>query len=51
MSKKIVIDIQSPYYLRPSGGPGIVITYVIFNSKNYELWQQAVRTTLESKNK
>jgi len=24
---------------------------VIFNGKNYDLWQQAIRTTLRSKNK
>ena len=51
MSKKIMIDIQSSYYLHLSEGPGIVITSIIFNWKNYELWQQAVRTTLESKKK
>ena len=51
MSKKIVIDIQSPYYLHPSEGPGVVITSVIFNRKNYKLWQQEVRIALKSKNK
>ena len=40
-----------PYYLHPSEGLGVIITSVIFNGKNYELWQKAVRTALKSKNK
>ena len=51
MSKRIIIDNHSPYYLHPSEGPGVAITYVIFNGKNYDLWQRAVRTALRSKNK
>jgi len=47
----MLIDSHSPYYLHPSKGPGMTITSVIFNGKNYDLWQQAIRTALGSKNK
>jgi len=39
------------YYLYPSEGPGVAITSIVFNGKNYDLWQQAIRTALRSKNK
>ena len=51
MSKKLIIDRQLRYYLHPSEGPGVTITSVVFNCKNYDLWQQAVKTALRSKNK
>ena len=47
----MLIDNHSPYFLHPSEGPGVAITSIIFNGKNYELWQQAVRIALRSKNK
>ena len=50
-NKKFVIDNQSSYFLHPSEGPGVTITTVIFNGKNYNLWQKAARTALRSKNK
>jgi len=37
--------------LHPSEGPGVLITAVIFNGKNYDLWERAVRTALKAKNK
>ena len=46
-----MIDPHSPYYLHPSDGPGVAITSVVFNGKNYDLWQRAVRTALRSENK
>lgn len=49
--KGFVIQNQSPYYLHPSEGPRVTIASVIFNGKNYELWQKAIRTALKSKNK
>jgi len=49
--RKFVIEPQSPYYPYPSEGPGVVITSVILNGKNYELWRKAVRTALKSNNK
>jgi len=51
MSKRIVIDNHSPYYLHPSEVPGVAITIIVFNGKNYDLWQQVVRTALKAKNK
>ena len=35
-----IIDSKSSYYVHPSEGPGVLITTVIFNRKNYELWQK-----------
>ena len=49
--RKFIIEPQSPYYLHPSEGPGVAITSVVFNGKNYDLWRKAVRTALKSKNK
>ena len=51
MDKEIVIDPHSPYCLHPSERLGVAITPVMFNRKNYDLWQQAVRTALKSKYK
>ena len=51
MSKKFVIDNTSPYFIHPSEGSGILITAVIFNGENYDLWEKAVITALRSKNK
>ena len=49
MNKKIVIDNYSPYYLHPSEGLGVAITTVIVNGKNYNSWQQVVKTARKSK--
>ena len=46
---KFFIDTDSPYY--PSKGLGMLIPAVIFNPKNYDLWEIAVRMTLKTKNK
>ena len=48
--KRFVIEPHSPYYLHPSERPGMMITAVIFDGKNYDLWERAVRTALRSKN-
>ena len=50
-NKRFVIETHSPYYLHPSNGPGALITAVIFDGKNYDLWEKAIRTSLRSKNK
>ena len=50
-TKNFVVAPHSPYFLHPSDGPGILITAVVFDGKNYELWQQAVQTALRAKNK
>ena len=48
---KFVIETHLPYCLHPSEGPGMLITVVIFDGKNYDLWEAAVRTELKAKNK
>ena len=49
--EEFIIDIQSPYFLYPSYSSGAILAIVRFNGKNYDLWEQAVRTTLKAKNK
>ena len=50
-NKKFVIENQLSYFSHPYEGSGAAITTTIFNGKNYDLWQKAVRTALRSKNK
>jgi len=49
--KKFLTGSQSSYYLHSSEGPGVVITSVLFNGKNYKLWRKGLRTALKAKNK
>jgi len=49
--KKFIIGNHSPYFLHPSEGPRVLITAVIFDGKNYDLWEKVVRTSLRAKNK
>jgi len=49
--KGFVIEPHSPYYLHPAEGPGVLITTVIFDGKNFDLWEIAVRMALKAKNK
>ena len=46
-----MIENHSPYFLHPSDGLGVLITVVIFDGKNYDLWEKVVRATLKAKNK
>jgi len=46
MAKKFVLDNTSPYHVHPSEGSGALITAVIFNGENYDLWVKAVTTAL-----
>ena len=48
--KEFVIISQSPYYLHPFDGPRAVIIFAKFDGKNYDLWEQAVKNALKSKN-
>ena len=50
-NKNFVIEIHSPYFLHPSEGPRALIIAVIFDRKNYDLWEKTVKTSLKSKNK
>jgi len=45
--KKFMIENPSPYYLHPLEGPGVLIIDVIFDGKNYDLWERTVRTALK----
>jgi len=49
--KTFLIEPHSPYYLHPSEGPGVLITAEVFDGKNYELWENAVRIALKANNK
>ena len=49
--KNFVVEFHSLYFLHPSEAPRMMITVVVLDGKNYELWQHAVRTTLKAKNK
>jgi len=42
---------HSPYFLHPSDSPRAIITAIKFDGKNYDVWEQVVRTSLKSKNK
>ena len=46
-----IIEPHSPNFLHPSEGPGVLITAVIFDGLNHDLWERAVRTALKAKNK
>jgi len=48
---RFIIEPHSPYYLHPSDGPGALIMAVVFNGKNYDLWEKAIHTSLKAKNK
>jgi len=49
--KEFIIDSSSPHFLHPLDSPGAIITTIKFNGKNYDLWEQAIRTALRAKNK
>ena len=51
MTAKFILDNTSPYYVHPSEGSGILITAVVFNGENYDLWEKAVTIALRFKNK
>lgn len=44
-------DPMSPLYLHPSDSPGAVITSLIFDGENYDLWEKAIKNSLRAKNK
>ena len=45
--KQFIVEPHSPYFLHPSEGPGAMITAMIFDGKNYELWERVVTTALK----
>jgi len=38
--QRFVNEPHSSYYLHPSEGPGMLITAVVFDGKNYDLWKK-----------
>jgi len=50
-AKKFIVENHSFYYLHPLEGPGGLITAVIFDGTNYDLWKRAIKTALKVKNK
>ncbi|XP_057744699.1 uncharacterized protein LOC130962511 [Arachis stenosperma] len=44
-------DPSSSYYLHPSENPGISLTSIILDGKNYNNWSKAIILALKSKNK
>ena len=46
-----MIEPHSPYYLQLAVGPRLLITVVIFDGKNFDLWEIAIRTDIKAKNK
>ena len=51
ISKWSIIYPFPPCYLHPSEGSNILVTAVIFNGRNYDLWEEAWTTALKAKNK
>jgi len=49
--KRFIIEPHSPYFLHPADGPGVMITAVIFDGINHELWERAMLIALRAKNK
>ena len=45
--KKFIIENHSPYFLHPCEGPEVLTTAVIFDGKNYDLWEKADRSALK----
>jgi len=45
------IEPHSPYYLHPPEGPGVLITTMVFDGKNYNLLERVVQNALKAKNK
>ena len=46
-----ILKPHSPYYLHPSNGPSALITAIVFDGLNYNLWEKAIHTALKAKNK
>ena len=46
-----MIEPHSPHYLHPAEGLGVLITAIIFDRKNFDLWEIVVKTALKAKNK
>jgi len=49
-SDGFIVDVRSPYFLHPSNSPGALIIAIKFDGKNYNLSEQAMRTSFGAKN-
>ena len=49
--KTLMIEPNSPQYLHPSEGPGMLIIVEVSDGKNYELWENVMQIALKVKNK
>ena len=49
--KRFVIEPHSLYYLHPSKCPGVMITAIILDEKDYDLYKRVVRAVVKAKNK
>jgi len=47
--KRFVIERHSPYCLYPFEGPKVLIMVVVFDGKNFDLWERAMRVVFKSK--
>ncbi|XP_074306997.1 uncharacterized protein LOC141642178 [Silene latifolia] len=50
-SKSKIIPTTSPLYLHQSDSTSLMLTQIIFNGDNYDLWAPTVRNGLDAKNK
>ncbi|XP_074270623.1 uncharacterized protein LOC141594507 [Silene latifolia] len=50
-SKNKIIPNTSPLYLHQSDSTSLMLTQIIFNGDNYDLWAPAVKNGLDAKNK
>ncbi|XP_074303160.1 uncharacterized protein LOC141637545 [Silene latifolia] len=50
-SKTKLIPTTSPLYLHQSDSTSLMLTQIVFNGDNYDLWAPAVRNGLNAKNK
>ena len=48
---KFILESHSPYSPHVSEGLRVLIIAVVFDGKNYELWERVVLTTLKAENK
>ncbi|XP_074315017.1 uncharacterized protein LOC141651195 [Silene latifolia] len=51
MGSPKTIPTTSPLFLHPSDNPNLMVTQIIFNGNNYDLWAEAVKNGLDAKNK
>jgi len=48
---KIRFMIHSPCYFQPSEGPNTLVIMLVFDRKNYDMWEKVVHTALKAEDK